>query len=574
MARTGWYDSRAPECAIAYESLDAVALNGWLSGLIPERPGLVIDIGAGTGRDAAWLATVGHESIAVEPSAAMRAQGTGLHSHPRLRWMDDSLPELPRLSRLGLSADLIVVNGVWQHLAAADRPRALRKMAALLRSGGVLAITLRHGPSEPERQMHPVSRDELERLAQAAGMYVERVVTATDALGREGVTWTNMALRLPDDGTGALPLLRHLILHDDKSSTYKLGLLRALCRAADSSAGLARDGEGGHVEVPLGLVALNWLRLYLPLVKARLPQMPGNAGPDGLAFAKEGFRKLLGGAATPADLRVGARLDAGQASAVEDALWEAVHVIHRMPAHYLTFPNGGVVFPVTKLRRAPGKSAAILDGAFFRSFGSMLVPTELWRAMQRFSVWVEPALVIEWSRLMKEAAGRQGQNLDEGVMAAALTWSDPDRGVGFTKRVALARLEEGRPLACVWTGRMLGPGTLDIDHCLPWSAWPCGSLFNLVPSHRTVNQSMKRQLLPSAATLLRSRDAIRAWWQDAYIGAGNAVLGRFRDEASASLPELPAEPGEIGTEAVFAGLELQRLRLSLDQRVPEWAGVS
>lgn len=295
MLSAGWYDSRAPECASASEALDAAALNGWLSGLIPEAPGLVIDIGAGTGRDAAWLATVGHEVIAVEPSAAMRAEGTRLHANPRLRWMDDSLPELPRLSRLGFSADLIVVNAVWQHVPAADRPRALRKMAALLRSGGVIAVSLRHGPAEPGRQMHPVSRDELERLAQAAGMYVERTVTAADALGRKDVTWTNVALRLPDDGTGALPLLRHLILHDDKSATYKLGLLRALCRAAASSAGLARGGNDGHVEVPLGLLALNWLRLYLPLVRARLPQMPATPGRTGWRSRKRGSASCWAG---------------------------------------------------------------------------------------------------------------------------------------------------------------------------------------------------------------------------------------------------------------------------------------
>ena len=54
----------------------------------------------------------------------------------------------------------------------------------------------------------------------------------------------------------ALPLLRLVILHDDKSSTYKLGMLRALCRFADGWAGMARDAEDGHVAIPLGLVTL------------------------------------------------------------------------------------------------------------------------------------------------------------------------------------------------------------------------------------------------------------------------------------------------------------------------------
>ncbi len=31
-----------------------------------------------------------------------------------------------------------------------------------------------------------------------------------------------------------------------------------------------------HVRLPLGLVALYWLRLYLPLAAVDLPQAPGN----------------------------------------------------------------------------------------------------------------------------------------------------------------------------------------------------------------------------------------------------------------------------------------------------------
>ena len=55
-----------------------------------------------------------------------------------------------------------------------------------------------------------------------------RVSEAADLSGRAGVRWTNVAMRLPDDGAGALPLLRHVILDQSKSATYKLGLLRAV----------------------------------------------------------------------------------------------------------------------------------------------------------------------------------------------------------------------------------------------------------------------------------------------------------------------------------------------------------
>jgi SAM-dependent methyltransferase len=63
-----WYDAHAAELVSRYEALDPARLNQWLLDLIPQTPGTVLDIGAGTGRDAAWFARHGHDVIAVEPS--------------------------------------------------------------------------------------------------------------------------------------------------------------------------------------------------------------------------------------------------------------------------------------------------------------------------------------------------------------------------------------------------------------------------------------------------------------------------------------------------------------------------
>jgi len=62
-------------------------------------------------------------------------------------------------------------------------------------------------------------------VARTYGLAVLRSITSPDQLGRADVRWTAMCLRIPDDGAEALPLLRGIIANDDKSSTYKLGLL-------------------------------------------------------------------------------------------------------------------------------------------------------------------------------------------------------------------------------------------------------------------------------------------------------------------------------------------------------------
>lgn len=43
--------------------------------LFPDEPSAVIDIGSGTGADAAWFAPQGHQVVAVEPTAELRLPG-------------------------------------------------------------------------------------------------------------------------------------------------------------------------------------------------------------------------------------------------------------------------------------------------------------------------------------------------------------------------------------------------------------------------------------------------------------------------------------------------------------------
>ena len=313
-------------------------------------------------------------------------------------------------------------------------------------------------------------------------------------------------------------MLRHLILADAKSATYKLGLLRALCRAADGAAGWAEEDGEDHIRLPLGLIALNWLRLYLPMTAANLPQAPGNrAAAEGLGFAGSGWTVLAAGAASQRDLRVGAVFGHTSAVAVHAALREATDHVCRMPATYLTFPGGGRILETTRTRAARPPGSLTLDGATLAAFGSMRVPKHLWTALQRFAAWIEPALMSEWTRLMQGYATSQGRLLDVGIMATAMTWADPARDVALPRARALALLEAGQVLHCVWSGKRLSADSLDVDHCLPWSAWPCGDLWNLVPADRRVNQHGKRDCLPSADALRAATGPIEAWWSAAYL---------------------------------------------------------
>ncbi len=89
---TDYYDTHAPQLAATYESLEAERLNAWLRDSLPAVPACVLDIGAGSGRDAAWLASLGFDVVAVEPSAAMVKEAQHFHPDSPVHWIEGDSP--------------------------------------------------------------------------------------------------------------------------------------------------------------------------------------------------------------------------------------------------------------------------------------------------------------------------------------------------------------------------------------------------------------------------------------------------------------------------------------------------
>jgi SAM-dependent methyltransferase len=191
------YAAEADRLAVQYEGLDFAVMHRAVLPLLPPPPARVCDIGAGTGRDAAALARLGHSVVAVEPTAEMRAHGRRLHADAAIDWVDDGLPDLAVLQARGDRFDLVMLVAVLMHLDVAERRRAMAAIAGVMAPGGLLVLTLRHGPVPPGRRMFEVPAAEVIGLGAGHGLALAHAGGNGDVLGRDGVSWSVLALRRP-----------------------------------------------------------------------------------------------------------------------------------------------------------------------------------------------------------------------------------------------------------------------------------------------------------------------------------------------------------------------------------------
>ncbi len=563
---TSYYDKLADELVARYEQLDFEQVHDALVDELPDFHARILDVGAGSGRDAAALAARDHHVVAVEPSQQMMIRARAAHSDPQIRWLDDSLPGLEKVYDVGEKYDLILLSAVWMHVAPGQRDRAMRKLSGLLRPGGKLALSVRT-VSADRRDMWKVNPGTLVERARKQGLEFLRESRSRDLLERDEVAWTTLIFRAPDDGTSALPILRNIIVNDSKFTTYKFALLRVLLRIAAGAPGFVRTRDDGFVDVPTGLVALYWLRAYEPLLSADIKQSPQHRYAFGDALGQ--LRRHL----SLYDLRIGSRFTGKSAQLVHSALRDARKAITSSgPARYITYADSDK--PIFRHSNRPtSRSANVVEltKEYFWSFGNITVPGPIYEAMSRHWVWIEPSVCEAW---LDKTRAIDGASRDYTDYVNALRWRGEDPRDTTTVASLVEELVQADSPAArgVWTGRSLRKRSdFEIDHCIPYSRWFNNSLWNLLPSIRAANQA-KGDRLPSMKLMMDSRERITTWWQQAFSNR-EELVPRFIDEAEASLPGLSLDAHRLDTQEVFDAVSWQVGRIRRDQQIAQWHGL-
>ncbi len=184
-----------PSFIATYESLPTEKVYEHVIDLFPQRAARILDVGAGTGRDAAWFADRENTVLAVEPVRALREAGRQLHRSLNIIWLDDRLPDLT-IARSHSSFNLVLLGGVWQHLPEASQKTAMPNLAALTTPGGRLVMSLRHGPAAGNRRVFPIDPGATVASAERCGLLPIRCLEAASIQKGNlemGVHWTWLA---------------------------------------------------------------------------------------------------------------------------------------------------------------------------------------------------------------------------------------------------------------------------------------------------------------------------------------------------------------------------------------------
>lgn len=178
----------------AYDGLSPETIYEHVIDLFPHRSSTIADIGAETGRDAAWFAAKGHDVLAIEPVRELREAGQALHPAANIKWLEDCLPHLGAAPTGAF--DLVNLCAVWQHLADEERAIAIPRLATMIAPSGILIMSLRHGPGAIGRRVFPVSSDMTIEMAYPCGLRLLRRRDANSVQKgnqAQGVSWTWLA---------------------------------------------------------------------------------------------------------------------------------------------------------------------------------------------------------------------------------------------------------------------------------------------------------------------------------------------------------------------------------------------
>lgn len=197
-----YFNDRAEELARQYNALDRAKVHADLLAALPQGQALrVLDIGAGSGADAAMFADLGHAVTAAEPAETLADIGKEVFKNKNIKWNTDVLPEMKEATEARECFDVVTSVGVLQYVDKESRASSLSKMFSLAAKGGHIEIQY-PTPASREHQYsisHNEIADAVKAFNQAAapsdGISIVMDKTIPDFSGRKALDGSDLSFR-------------------------------------------------------------------------------------------------------------------------------------------------------------------------------------------------------------------------------------------------------------------------------------------------------------------------------------------------------------------------------------------
>ena len=152
--------------------------------------GRTADIGSGSGIMLDWLTSAGFDAVGYEPVPALRKMS--VEQFPGISVHDDGLPDLATIP--DATFDNVLCSAVLMHLPAESIPVSIASLIRILKPGGRLALSFRHGFQGKEREddgrlFTPLDLADIATLAQQSDATISDQIREADP-DRPGITWS------------------------------------------------------------------------------------------------------------------------------------------------------------------------------------------------------------------------------------------------------------------------------------------------------------------------------------------------------------------------------------------------
>lgn len=199
-ATISYYSKNAQTVAERYESVVSSLSESFSEAFKPKSK--LLDVGCGSGRDLALLATLGHECFGVDATPKFVDLSQSLHPELKSRVQHASLPDL--VPPFGGDFDGVLCSAVLMHIAESELVPAALSIKRCLKNHGRLLYSV---PSKRldvvtenrdanGRLFVPDQSDRLQKIFEQLGFSLISKWDNADSLGRDSVEWISVLMEL------------------------------------------------------------------------------------------------------------------------------------------------------------------------------------------------------------------------------------------------------------------------------------------------------------------------------------------------------------------------------------------